>query len=194
MPRSIVGASLRVAIFRSLPFDHWALVIKIKYSDGSAKFVTLHVTGGGGQSFQFEERESKKSPLESRTYLKQVRVGKISASRIKKLKEAAANFDEDIKPGWNCQDYVMELLIRIRGKGRKSTSNITKATLKILKEQTRSLAGDGPENDDEDYPYIVDELDTDDDNDDDEDLPLTEQEGKDVGYPTDTDEDDEDDE
>lgn len=106
-------AGLHVAIYNDGGvYKHWSLFI-----DGPTKAeqTILHIMGSS-TNYRFEMRTS--NARESASLLELIHLCDVSASKIDAIKNVAAEapiFNQ--YPGYNCQDYVLELLSDLEKRG-----------------------------------------------------------------------------
>ncbi|KAB8336855.1 hypothetical protein FH972_021163 [Carpinus fangiana] len=97
------AVKLFVVIYdQGVGFKHWALFV-----DDREKFIVLHAIGSEGR-FRFEERKS--NARESKRDPELVELATIDKDQIPRLRRAARRQPLNRGPGWNCQDFVLELV------------------------------------------------------------------------------------
>lgn len=111
MPSSSTSASssssewidLYIAIYpEGAAYKHWALFV-----NDSAKRLILHAQGSAA-NFRFEELQ--KDPRKSTRHPELVKVTRIHQDNIWYLRRYARDLPLNCGHGWNCQDYVIELI------------------------------------------------------------------------------------
>ena len=94
---------LYIAIYpRGAMYKHWALFV-----DNSLDYTMFHVDGSEGQ-YRFDER--KKDPRTSSRNPELIKVTTIRQGKIPILRQYARDQPLNRGHGWNCQDYVVELI------------------------------------------------------------------------------------
>ena len=94
---------LYIAMYpEGLMYKHWALFV-----DNRPDYTMFHVDGSEGQ-YRFDER--KKDPRTSSRNPELIQVTTILQEDIPMLRQYARNQPLNRGHGWNCQDYVVELI------------------------------------------------------------------------------------
>ncbi|OJD25359.1 hypothetical protein ACJ73_03272 [Blastomyces percursus] len=128
---------LHVAIYNDGGvYKHWSLFVE--GATDSEKFI-LHVMGSSTR-YRFEMRNS--NARESKTLAELVYLCDVPASQVDIIKDAANNtVIHNEYPGYNCQDYVLELLDDLEARGIIDGNNATYANNKAnVKEKQEGLA------------------------------------------------------
>ncbi|PYI05342.1 hypothetical protein BO78DRAFT_447680, partial [Aspergillus sclerotiicarbonarius CBS 121057] len=103
-------SALHVAIYNGGGvYKHWSLFI-----DGPTEKTILNIVGSSTR-YRFEERDS--NARESATLVELVYLCDVDDSKISAIKDAADKMTiRNEAPGYNCQDYILDLLDHLEGK------------------------------------------------------------------------------
>ena len=109
---------LYVAIYdEGKPLKHWSLFI-----DDDSQPMILHAMGSDG-NFRFEERSSDARKSQSIKQL--VGLDYIHKDNIGHLRYHASKLSLNISHGWNCQDFVIDLIEKAEEEGLIEVSPTT---------------------------------------------------------------------
>jgi hypothetical protein len=144
---------LSVVIHDNIPFKHWALLLTVEYDDGVKKYYIYQVSGGG-DSGRFYYAPKTKNSEHSIDFENKINVGQLLHSNIREFNRMAKSFNQDGKRGWNCQSYVIDLLVRLRQRG---SAKISKDALRKLRDRTDGLYVHEDTQDPAGYEYNVKE-------------------------------------
>jgi len=103
MDRSTVG--LYVAVYTGTVYKHWSI-----YMDGALEEdkTILHIMGSSG-NYRFETRNH--DPRRSARLIELLHLSDVAVSKVGAIKEIAQNMTiHNNAPGYNCQDYVLDVL------------------------------------------------------------------------------------
>ena len=105
-PKATQSVDLYVALFEDgTMYKHWGLFI-----DDKDSYTMLNARGSQG-NWRFEEM-SHHNVRDEQDLVATLKVAPIRKSWIPRLKDAAAKLELDRSPSWNCQSYVLDLIIK----------------------------------------------------------------------------------
>ena len=119
-----------ITYFNSLPFRHWSLYIK----HGANDFEEFQVNGVQG-SYEYDTRKTT-NPNQISSYLETVQLGSVSTNNIDRFRTAASEQEIRRHWNWNCQNWIMNLLLDLMAQG---IIDVPDRTMEKLKKDRQSL-------------------------------------------------------
>lgn len=123
-----------VIYFDSIPFRHWSLCIQ----HGRDNF-ELHEINGESGRYHYDTGKYTSDPQQMPGYLETVQLGRVNTRDTDRLRKLAE--EQEIRKHWNwhCQNWIVNLIIRLCNEG---ILNVSDETMEKLRRDRQSLNDD----------------------------------------------------